>query len=218
MFKNYTKEAAGIGVTINYFLKNKDKDGNWIRNEAMWTKDKKGNWQAIPSKKEDKLDFMLRCFLIIIVISASYFIAGCNAVYKAGNLVDLDYPIQTSLSSELIMQYLDTLIQERGYAVPAKWEYYNKLVDLDSIYNKRIYFKQGPEEMYLVSFGGMLALSDVYNPTLRENGYVAQRSLMSPEEELRVKNRLEQEILDTIEAMAKRDGLPDSLIYVRQTK
>ncbi|MFB6455600.1 RHS repeat-associated core domain-containing protein [Chitinophaga sp. Hz27] len=223
MFKNYTKEATGIGIEGNYqlFLKKymqQDGDGNWIRRENMWTKDKKGNWQPVPSKKEDKLIFMLKNILILFVIVSNWFIVGCNSIYKAGNLVDLDYPIQTPLNSTLIRQYLDTLIQKRGYAVPAKWEYYNKLVDLDSVYNKRIYFKQGPEEMYLVSFGGMLVLSDVYNPTIREDEYVALRSLMSPKEEQRVKNRFQHEILDTIEAMAKRDGLPDSIIYVSGIK
>jgi hypothetical protein len=148
-------------------------------------------------------------FVIMIAVS----ISRCNSVYKAGNLVDLHYPVQTSLRSDLVIRYLDTLIQKDGYAVPAKWEYYNKLVDLDSVYNKRIYFKYEPEEMYLLSFGGMFELSDVFNPKIRENGYVAERSLMSPEEEHRVMERLRHEILDTIESRAKRDGLPDSIIY-----
>lgn len=148
-------------------------------------------------------------YALVIVVS----LVSCNHLYKAGNLIYLGYPIETPLRSDVIERYLDSLIKNRGYAVPEKWVLYKKLVDLDSINNKRIYFNNNPEEMYLLSFGGMPVLSDVFNPKIRADGYVAERNLMSKDEELRVKDRLKKEILDTIEAMAKRDGLPDSVIY-----
>ncbi len=154
-----------------------------------------------------KLSFIL--FGVIIIDS----LISCNQLYKAGNLIDLGFPIETSLRSEVIERYLDTLIQKRGYSVPKKWLHYDKLVDLDSINNKRIYFRSNPEEMYLLSFGGMLVLSDVYNPLINQKDWVSERSLMPKEQELRVKERLKKEILDTIEAMAIRDGLPDSVIF-----
>lgn len=138
---------------------------------------------------------------------------SCNNFYKAGNLVSLDYPIETSLRSSLIKVYCDTLIKKYGYNVPAKWSHQDKLVELDSINHIRIYFKNAPEEMYLVSFGGMLVLNDVYNPQIITGDWVARRELMPKAEELRVKARFKKEILDTIEAMAKRNGLADSLIY-----
>jgi len=47
----------------------------------------------------------------------------------------------------------------------------------------------------------------------RDGGWVARRELMPKEQEARVKGRFKKEILDTIEAMAKRNGLPDSVIY-----
>lgn len=151
---------------------------------------------------------LIRALVIII-----YSFAGCTHFYKAGNLVDLDYPVETPLRSKVIRHYLDTLIKKRGYAVPEKWKSLNKLVDLDSVYNKRIYFEQGPEEMYLISFGGMIVLSDVCNPNIRVGGYVADSKLMSPAEEHRVLARFQHEILDTIEAMAKRDSVPQSDLY-----
>jgi len=125
----------------------------------------------------------------------------------------LGYPIETSLRSQLIRNYLDTLIQKGGYNIPEKWAHFNKLVDIDSTYNKRIYFRQNPEEMYLISFGGMLVLSDVYNPQINQTDWVTERRAMPKEEELRIRERFNKEILDTIEGMAKRDGLPDSVIY-----
>jgi len=123
------------------------------------------------------------------------------------------YPIETNLKSNIIQQYLDTLIQKHSYGVPSKWAHYDKLVDLDSIYHIRIYFKTGPEEMYLLSFGGMPVLSDVYNPQIKEYDWVGKRDLLSKQEEARIMERLKHEILERIEIMAKKDGLADSTIY-----
>jgi|GEM_PF-2056605 len=157
---------------------------------------------------------MSNCIKSSFIVSALFSaLISCNHFYKAGNLIELGYPIETPIRSVIIRRYLDTLVQNYGYAVPTKWLRYDKLVDLDSIYHRRIYFSSYPEEMYLLSFGGMPVLSDVFNPEIREGGYVAERSLMSKDQELRVKERLKKEILDRIEEMAKRDGLPDSVIY-----
>ena len=149
--------------------------------------------------------------IIVLAISVSY--SECNQLYKAGNLVSLDYPIETSLRSSLIQAYCDTLINKRGYNVPEKWLHENKLVEFDSVNHKRIYFRSNPEEMYLISFGGMLVLNDVYNPQIRDGDWVARRELMPREQEQRVIERFRKEILDTIEVMAKRDNLHDSVIY-----
>jgi hypothetical protein len=92
----------------------------------------------------------------------------CCVLFKAGNLVDLHYPIQTNLKVEIVQQYLDTLIQKKGYKVPNKWEPYDKLVNLDNVRNKRIYFKEPPEEMYLISLQGMIVLSDVFNESIKK--------------------------------------------------
>ena len=146
-------------------------------------------------------------FVFIIMIES------CKVDYKVGNLIDLGYPIETPLRSKVIRRYMDTLIQKRGYNVPQKWEGFNKLVDIDSIYHKRIYFRNEPEEMYLISTGGMLVLSDVYNPKIIKSSWVADTANMPKNEELRIKKRFQNEILDTIESLARRDGLPDSAIY-----
>lgn len=138
---------------------------------------------------------------------------SCNVNYKVGNLIDLGYTIETPLRLKVIRDYMDTLIQKRGYNVPPKWEGFNKLVDIDSIYHKRIYFKNNPEEMYLISTVGMLVLSDVYNPKIIKSSWIADWTNMPPKEELRIKKRFQNEILDSIEVLAKRDGLTDSVIY-----
>jgi hypothetical protein len=153
--------------------------------------------------------FLLSIITLIMIFSC----LGCNQLYKAGNVVSLDYPIETPLRSSLIQAYCDTLIKKRGYNVPEKWLHENKLVELDSINHKRIYFKKDPEEMYLISFGGMLVLNDVYNPQIRSGDWVAHRELLPKKQEERVLERFRKEILDTIETMAKRDNLPDSIIY-----
>ncbi|RAJ05432.1 hypothetical protein LX64_02590 [Chitinophaga skermanii] len=148
-----------------------------------------------------------------LLLSVIIHVIGCKDIYKAGNLVALEYPVETQLRSKIIREYLDTLILKRGYMVPPKWESFTKLVDLDSVYNKRIYFRQEPEEMYLLSFGGAFVLTDVFNPNIRKYGYVSDPKLMPAEEEQRVMERLQHEILDTIVAMAKRNNVPDSVLY-----
>lgn len=134
-------------------------------------------------------------------------------MYSAGNLVILDIPIQTNLRSIIVKRYLDTLIVEKGYNVPEKWLHLNKLVDLDSVNNKRIYFRRKPEEMYLVSLQGQLVLSDVYNESIVKNDWVSSREKISRVDEARIKNRFNIEVLRVIESLAKGDGVPDSLIY-----
>ena len=157
---------------------------------------------------------MLKKNLYIFLLNAILIFSwNCKGLYKAGNLIELGYPIETPIRSNIIRKYMDTLIQLRGYNVPEKWLHFRKLVDIDSIYNKRLYFRENPEEMYLISFGGMLVLSDVYNPRINHLDWVAEKSAMSKEEEERVKKRFKYEVLDTIETLAKRDGLPDSIIY-----
>lgn len=166
-----------------------------------------GKYNSFKMKAVRKIKSVITC----IIFTCGWI--GCDSVYKAGNLIYLGYPIETSLKSDLILQYLDTMIQNYGYAAPAKWESDRKLIDLDSVNNKRIYFKDNPEEMYLLTFGGVPMLGDVYNPNLNEVGYVADRKLLPKQEEIRIMNRLKHEVLDVVEAMAKRDNLPDSLIY-----
>jgi hypothetical protein len=152
--------------------------------------------------KRNKMERIARMIFVMIMIIC---FASCNSLYKAGNLIDLSYPVETEVRSSVIRKYIDTLTLKNGYGVPPKWQRFDKLVDLDSVYHKRIYFKSGPEEMYLLSFGGMLILSDVFNPQVKK--------LMSAEQEQRVLTRLKTEIIDKVVAMAKRDGLADSLIY-----
>lgn len=156
-------------------------------------------------------DYHLVTIIALFLLLFSF--SNCMPLYKAGNLIALSYPVETPLRSAIIRRYMDTLIQKQGFNVPEKWSDYNKLVDLDSIYNKRIYFKNNPEEMYLVSFGGMLQLMDVYNPLLIPNDWVAEKSRMPKEEEARVLRRFKDEVLDVVDSLAKRDHLPDSLIY-----
>lgn len=149
----------------------------------------------------------------ICIVSAVVFLTHCNKLYKAGNLIALQYPIETSLRSDIIEKYLDTLIKQKGYEVPQKWIHYNKLIDLDSVNNKRIYFKNNPEEMYLLSFSGMPVLADLFNPSIKESDWVSERKLITKEQEKRIMERLKKEVLDPIEAMAMRDKLADSTIY-----
>lgn len=155
----------------------------------------------------------LNRFGFVLIMIFICICSSCTGLYKAGNVIALDYPIQTRLRTEIIMRFIDTLIIKDGYRVPNKWADEKKLVELDSINHVRIYFKSSPEEMYLLSFGGMLVLNDVYNPQIRSGDWVAREDLMPKNEEQRIKMRFKQQILDTIEIIAKSEGLPDSVIF-----
>jgi hypothetical protein len=145
--------------------------------------------------------FTCLCFALI----------SCNKLYKAGSLRSLDYPVETKLSADLIRRY--TAMDSGEHSVPEKWSYLHKLDELDSVTNRRVYFKDDPEEMYLLSLQGMLVLVDVYNPKIRnDGGWIADRERLSKSEEERIKGRLNL-FLSEMERTAKLDGLPDSIIY-----
>jgi len=152
---------------------------------------------------------------VFIILLGILPLGGCRNMYKAGNLKFLGYPIETSLNLNIVSRYLDTLKANYGYALPEKWIDEKKLDDLDSLNNIRIYFKSGPEEMYLITISGQLLLGDIYNEQIRKSGWVAIKDSMPVSEEIRVKNRLKKEILLKIELLAKRDSVPDSLLYWR---
>lgn len=140
-------------------------------------------------------------------------LCNCRDRYKAGNLISLDYPIETRLNSKMIESYIDKMVSEGQYEVPDKWKRFHKLDDLNSTQNKRIYFKSDPEEMYVLSFGGSLILTDVYNPKINGGGaWVADRKLVTSEEENRIRTRV-MSFLAIIEKRAKDEGIPDSVIY-----
>lgn len=152
--------------------------------------------------------------MFFLSVLFSFAIVSCREMYKAGNLVILSIPVETNLRTPIVKQYMDTLILRMGYNVPDKWSHLNKLVDLDSTNNKRLYFMNKPEEMYLISLQGQIVLSDVYNTSIVSNDWISSRDSLSRSEETRIIQRFNQ-ILDVIESMAKRDGIADSLIYKR---
>jgi hypothetical protein len=148
----------------------------------------------------------------LIACTFLFCLNSCYLIDSAGYLKVLGFQINSPLRSTLLHAYFDSLIEKRGFRVPVKWKYEIKQSDLDTVDNVRLYFKEdngNPEEMYLISFNGMLLLNDVY----RKDHWVAVREDMSKKETDRVIYRFQTQILDTIEAMAKKNGLPDSLIY-----
>ena len=147
-----------------------------------------------------------------VVIVGLVFFVLLTSCYKAGNLKLLNLGVDTKLRSRLIRGYIDTLAIKGRYTVPQKWVYLDKLVDLDSIYNKRVYFKEDPEEMYLLCFGGMFQLCDVYNPQIVSDDWITHESRLTEGEEARIKKRLSV-FLNEIEELGKKDRVPDSLMY-----
>ncbi|RYZ20701.1 MAG: hypothetical protein EOO16_15795 [Chitinophagaceae bacterium] len=139
----------------------------------------------------------------------------CNAIrhsYKAGNLYALQLPVETRLKTSIVRAVLDSIIRFEGHDVPEKWKQYDKLVDLDSVNNVRLYFPRDPEEMYLISYPGMLLITDVYNPSIKSYDWVTDKQVLSQEEENRIQKRFDS-VLSTIERRAKLHGVADSVLY-----
>lgn len=153
-------------------------------------------------------------YLLLTIVVLALHSCGTNEIYKVGNRITLDYPVETKMSLKIVRRYLDTLIKNEGYQVPDKWFQYNKLVDIDSANTKRLYFNTSPEEMYLIQFNGMLLLADVYNEDIVKGDWVATPDRMPLEEKLRINKRFEQ-MLDKIEKMAKENNVPDSVLYFK---
>lgn len=149
---------------------------------------------------------------IIFFIVATIILSSCNDLYKAGNRVTLDYPVDSKLSQSIVRVYIDSLIRNK-YQAPPKWSHHNKLVDIDRENSMNIYFAESPEEMYLIQFNGTLLLVDVYNEHILEGDYIAKPERMPESEKHRILVRLQNEILSQVEQMAKRDGCPDSVLY-----
>jgi hypothetical protein len=150
-------------------------------------------------------------FKIITVLFFS--IAACGI--RAGNRISLDYAIDTKLDQDVIKRYLDTLILNYGFTPPKQLLQFDKLIDITPETTRRIYFEQQPKEMYLIQFNGVLLIADVYNSDIVADDYVSRRERMPRKEEVRIKNRFKTEVLDRIEAMAKKDGVADSVLYFK---
>lgn len=119
--------------------------------QDLWRKGKNGKIGHGTNQKSNNVK-RIASFLLITCLTTTVAFEGCNEPYKAGNLVSLDYPIKTALRSSLIQEYCDTLINNYAHQVPEKWLHENKLVEFDSLNHKRIYFRNSPEEMYLISW------------------------------------------------------------------
>ena len=154
-------------------------------------------------------------YLYLAYVLLTFYGCGNNEIYRAGNRITLDYPVETKISFKIIRSYLDTLVINQGFQVPEKWTQYNKLVDIDSLNTKRLYFNTTPEEMYLIQFNGVLLLADVYNENIVSGDWVATPERMPQKEEVRIKKRFKEHILDKIEKMAKENGVPDSILYFK---
>jgi hypothetical protein len=157
-----------------------------------------------------KMKKNINYFALVFLFSISYL--GCLD-FGAGNLELLSYPIDTKISYYIRKEYLDSLSQTDEFKVPPKWRQYNKLIDINPNSTWRIYFKDNPEEMYLITINTNLVLQDVFNRQIVDYDWVSERKRMPEVERKRIIKRVQEDILNRIEQMARRDGCPDSILY-----
>lgn len=140
--------------------------------------------------------------IFAVLLVAEFFITGWQKDYKAGNLKGLDYSVETDMSMDFIRQHIDYVIQP-AYSpdsVPASLQsVVNEWNDLpENFHCRKIYFRENPEEVYLVKLDFAVSILNVYNGTIRSAGWVTDPLLVSPKEKERIINRFREEILNKV--------------------
>lgn len=153
-------------------------------------------------------------YLVVILILTVCIFTTCDDGYRVGNRITLDLAVNSKINFDILDRYLRTL-SETEYQVREKWKGAKKIIDLDSANSFRIYFKESPEEMYIIQFNGVLLIADVLNDNIVKGDYVTTKSNLPAGEELRIRKRFQTEILDKIEKMARNDGVPDSVLFLK---
>ena len=129
--------------------------------------------------------------------------------YNNYNIVDLS----PKFNREIVFDIIDTLQQRDNlFVVPQKWKYVmqdyiegHDRWDWEEI--RFFYFKENPEEMFLIRFS--------YHMTtiLRTYNKLDYGKAKSNEEKERILRRFKNEVLKSIEKEAKARAFPDTIIY-----
>lgn len=131
-----------------------------------------------------------------------------NEGYSAGNIGSIT-DIPNNANKSLLLKYQDSLQMKGEFVAPKKWE--DEAKSTYSHLKIRVYyFKKNPEEMYMISFNGPTVLRHVYK---KGTGWLCRENHFAKEEILRMRMRYINEVLSAAAIEAKKDGVPDSLIY-----
>jgi hypothetical protein len=126
------------------------------------------------------------------------------------------YPVNTKIDPSTLLKCTNEYYSRYGHSVPQDWLSWDKLYDIDSPYVRRFYFKENPEELYIVQFSNDISLIDVINKKINDTDYIGKEGFKEPEK-TRILKRINEEIITPLVQIAKENGAPDSEIYLGNT-
>jgi hypothetical protein len=149
------------------------------------------------------------CFFILAVA-----LSGCGPIPlgekgNVGCLVD----IETNMRSKVIRSYVDTLrAEDKLLQVPVKWQA-RATFNYDHLDDTVVYFKEPPEEMYMLTFASGPCIRYIYNEKIKQDDWLSDEDTLAPGERKRIQDRFSKEVLAAIEARALAGGLPKDSLY-----
>jgi hypothetical protein len=158
---------------------------------------------------------MRKLILLGLILS----IMSCSSFYGTNSYTYLNIlPDSTNFKSSYIEFYIDSVLNKH-VVIPdsIKSQFYISSEQKDLFEEDRlVYFTSYPDEWYLIAFDANPCwIKMVYTKRLNKDYPIANPSLLSKSELLRVKKRFQTEILDGARLYAKRNYIPDSIVYLR---
>jgi hypothetical protein len=159
-------------------------------------------------------------YLLLLLFCIS--ISGCDSCtskfYGTNNHSYLNIlPDSTNLKDDYIIFFIDSVLNKNNFitdSIKSQFFISNDQKDLNSD-DRIVYFKEYPEEWYLISFDATPCwIKAVYNNHLG-NVAIFEPSQLTQYEFRRIKKRFQIEILNKATLYAKEKNIPDSVHYIK---
>lgn len=147
------------------------------------------------------------------------FLTGCNLLLEKSGIYQVDKiesitRVQTNVNPLIIKEYQDRLGDSIGWTkIPPRLEgAANEMTTGNNDY-RIIYFAEEPEELYLVKYDQYnVEVKCLFNSQLNKNEWLCSDMHV---DNSRVEHRYKTDILLVIVGIAKRNGVPDSVLFTK---
>lgn len=130
-------------------------------------------------------------------IFIALFFTSC--LYKAGNRERLmGFLIKSDIKPCKVRKNLDSILIVKNLMLPDSmkaWIFYPSDAKYFPNDNKVLYFKENPEEFYLLSIDSDIRLNGVFNKNLSEDGWIYDESKLPLNEIRRIESRIETNVI-----------------------
>lgn len=139
----------------------------------------------------------MRNVVYLIFFATGLISCGPVPINQSGNVGCL-IDIKPEVKSVILKSYIDSLLKvDTTIAVPEKWRYLDRF-GYDHLDDTVIYFRDTPEEMYMVTFDGQPCIRFVYNEQLKQDDWIASSDTISTIEKERIQKRFKSKFLDLL--------------------